>query len=148
MAGVEEMYIWIALDQGVKRKKERIRKRDLSFTKIMDAWMKGKYHFKHHLVSQFTFFSSFFFFDTKTCPFKHPKSNTNTTICISKCCHREITDGVIHPHLPVSLCASLLLMASSFFLYSLYFPSDSGACFIVFCHVSVIAPAACLMLSI
>lgn len=39
-------------------------------------------------------------------------------------------------------------MASSFFLCSLYFLSDSGACFIVFCHVSVIAPTACLMLSI
>ncbi len=75
------------------------------------------------------------------------KSNTNTTICTSKCCHREITERVIHPY-PLSLWASLLLMASSFFLCSLYFPSDSGACFIVFCHVSVIAPTACLMLSI
>ena len=75
------------------------------------------------------------------------KSNTRTTICTSKCCHREIIERVIYPHLSACLRATLLLMASSFFLCSLYFPSDSGACFIVFCHVSVIAPTACLMLS-
>lgn len=153
VTGVEEMYIWTALDWGAKREKERIRKCGLSFTKIMAAWVTGKYHFACYLlyytILVLLFSTSFLFpFDTKTCLFKRPNSNTNTTICISKCCHREITDGVIHPHLPASLWASLLLMASSFFLCSLYFPSDSGACFIVFCHVSVIAPTACLMLSI
>lgn len=75
------------------------------------------------------------------------KSNTNTSIWTSKCCHREITGRVIHPHLHPCLRASPLLMASSFFLCSLYFFSDRGACFIVFCHVSIIAPTACLMLS-
>lgn len=75
------------------------------------------------------------------------KSNTNTSIWTSKCCHREITGRVIPPRLHLCLPASLLLMASSFFLCSLYFFSDRGACFIVFCHVSIIAPTACLMLS-
>lgn len=85
--------------------------------------------------------------DRKMPTFNVHNSNTNTSIWTSKCCHREITGRVIHPRLHPCLRASLLLMASSFFLCSLYFFSDRGACFIVFCHVSIIAPTACLMLS-
>lgn len=95
-----------------------------------------------------SFFISIFFTLTEKVHLNVQKPNTNTTICTSKCCHSEITVRVIHPRLHPCHWASLLLMASSFFLCSLYFPSDSAACFIVFCHVSVIAPTACLMLSI
>lgn len=139
--------VWIA---WANMQKDRMRKSDLSFTKIMDAWVTGRHHFRHHLVYYTTVVLCPFFclWQKKHAHLNVQKSNTNTTICTSKCCHREITERVIHPHLPPSLWASLLLMASSFFLCSLYFPSDSGACFIVFCHVSVIAPTACLMLSI
>lgn len=146
----EKRCVWIAWDRNTKRENEQIRKSDLSFTKIMDAWVTGKHHFTHHLA-YYTIVVLYIYFFPLTQKHTHlnvQKSNTNTTICTSKCCHIEITERVIHPHLPPSLWASLLLMASSFFLCSLYFPSDSGACFIVFCHVSVIAPTAFLMLSI
>lgn len=89
----------------------------------------------------------FWHWQKKMPTFNVHKSNTNTSIWTSKCCHREITGRVIHPRLHPCLQASLLLKASSFFLCSLYFFPDRGACFIVFCHVSIIAPTACLMLS-
>lgn len=138
------------LGKEMQKDKMRISKSDLSFTKITDAWVTRKHHFTHHLV-YYTAFLYIYFLDfdrKKNAHLNVQKPNTNITICTSKCCHSEITERVIHPRLHPCLWASLLLMASSFFLCSLYFPSDSGACFIVFCHVSVIAPTACLMLSI
>lgn len=99
-------------------------------------------------ITQLFFIFIFFTLTEKNVHLNVQKPNTNTTICTAKCCHSEITVRVIHPRLHPCHWASLLLMASSFFLCSLYFPSDSAACFIVFCHVSVIAPTACLMLSI
>lgn len=90
-------------------------------------------------------------FDIKTCPFKCQKKKKikykGSHLHFKVLSQENHTEGHLPPP-PCSLWASMLLMASSFFLCSLYFPSDSVACFIVFCHVSVIAPTACLMLSI
>lgn len=70
---------------------------DLSFTQITDAWVTRKHHFTHHLVHYNSFYYIFIFMTLTEKNLNVQKSNTNTTICTSKCCHREITERVIHP---------------------------------------------------
>lgn len=145
----ERRCVWIAWDGEVEEKENENKEIWLVICQN-NGWLsdrKTSLHASVGILYQLCFIFIFLPLTGKHAHLNVQKSNTNTTICTSKCCHREITERVIHPY-PPSLWASLLLMASSFFLCSLYFPSDSGACFIVFCHVSVIAPTACLMLSV
>lgn len=91
-------------------KAARVRKGDLSFIKITDTWeggVTGKHPRTHHTVCYTVFFFSskyiyFLDFDQKrdqNARLNVQKSNTNTAICTSKCCHREITERVIYPRL-------------------------------------------------